>query len=50
MDELDILINRIYKEEILNMYIKDYVETDNKDVKDELYEKIKILVKELNLI
>lgn len=42
-------INRIYKQKLLQMYIADYVETDNNDVKLDLYPKIKALILELGL-
>jgi hypothetical protein len=47
---MDAIIVKIYREELLKTYIRDYVETENDIVKNELYEKIRSLLIELNMI
>lgn len=47
MDSINIKINRIYKEQLLAMYVRDYTETEYQETKAELYEKIKTLIIEL---
>jgi hypothetical protein len=44
---MDTVIERIYKEQQLAMYVRDYKETDNDETKTELYEKIRLLLIEL---
>ena len=47
METLDEKIARIYKQKVLQTLVADYVETDNNEVKAELYEKIKVLIAQL---
>jgi hypothetical protein len=47
MDNINIKIHRIYKEQLLAMYVRDYTETENEENKKQLYEKIKTLIIEL---
>ena len=49
MDLIKEKIDKIYKEQQLAMYVRDYTETDNENVKDDLLIKIQILITELNL-
>jgi len=47
MDNIDSLIEKIYNEYLLNMYVKDYKETEDFINKKELYIKIYEKLKEL---
>lgn len=44
------IIDKIYKEKILHTTVADYIETDSNENKQELYEKIKQLLIELNML
>ena len=47
MNAIDNKIDFIYKEQILISYVKEYYIETNEDLKAEIYEKIKTLLKEL---
>lgn len=47
---MDSIIEKIYKEKVLQMLVTDYIETENNELKLELYEKIKQLLIELNML
>lgn len=49
MDNIDKKIELIYHKKILQMLVTDYIETENNELKKELYEKIKELLVQLNL-
>jgi len=44
------IIEKIYKEQKLRRLIVDYIETDNKELKTQLYEIIIDLMKDLKII
>lgn len=46
---IDKKIDLIYKQKVLQMLVTDYTETENNELKKELYEKIKQLITELNI-
>lgn len=44
------IIEKIYKEQKLRRLVVDYIETNNKDLKDQLYNIIIELMKDLKII
>lgn len=50
MESQDEIMLRIYNEQKLAMHIRDYYDTENDIVKEELYVKIRILMAELKYI